>query len=97
MHEYHKLKQKVSEILIPRGFVEIKPDTDIDVCGSVHCIYANAAARFMVEWHGEDGYGSVEQWLDEHWQRLKNIVPEGPEPEFSLAIENVCGELRLHV
>ncbi|NOH85488.1 hypothetical protein F0249_16965 [Vibrio sp. 03-59-1] len=41
MHEYYKLKSRIKDILIERGYKEVKPDTDLDYCGSMHSIYAS--------------------------------------------------------
>jgi len=41
MHEYHTIKNAVVDLLSSFGYGEVKPDTDLDYCGSIHCIYAS--------------------------------------------------------
>ena len=62
MHEYHKIKSNITKLLSNAGYEEGKPDTEIDYCGSIYCIYASGKKRFMIQWDGEEGFGSVESW-----------------------------------
>ncbi|MED5523773.1 MAG: hypothetical protein VX447_03345 [Pseudomonadota bacterium] len=95
MHEYHKLKNALVQILSEQGYKEDKPDTDLDYCGSVHSIYAHGEKRFMIEWDGEEGFGAVEQWMGNNsWAMLKPIVPEGVESEFNKNLEALCKEVK---
>lgn len=93
MH-YQKLKSKLVEVLGPLGFAEEKPDTATDGKGSMQCILARGDKKFMVQWDGEEGMGSVEAWQDGDWAMLENIVPEAPEPKFSECLDALCEELK---
>ena len=97
MHEYHKIKQKIVGVLSPLGFVEVVGDTDLDYCGSRHCIHANNDKRFMIQWDGEEGFGSVESWVNESWIMLKTIVPESAESEFNIHLNSLCEELKTYL
>ena len=91
MHEYHKIKNAVVESLSTFGYKEDKPDTELDYCGSMHCIYACGEKRFMIQWDGEEGFGSVESWQGNNtWSMLEPIVPESSEQEFSKNLTNLC-------
>ena len=73
------------------GYEEDKPDTEVDYCGSMHCIYASGTKRFMIQWDGEEGFGSVEYWQgDNIWVMLEPIVPEGTEQEFTNNLTALC-------
>ena len=91
MHEYHKIKSSIAEILSKAGYEEDKPDTDLDYCGSMHCIYASDDKRFMIQWDGEEGFGSVESWQGNNtWVMLEPIVPEGTEQDFNNSLTALC-------
>lgn len=91
MHEYYKIKAAVVSLLASAGYAEIKPDTELDYCGSKHCIHALGDKRFMIAWDGEDGYGSVEYWLeDDGWVTLEPIVSEAAEKDFNKNLELLC-------
>lgn len=84
MHEYHKIKSNISCLLYEAGYEEDKPDTEIDYYGSVHCIYALGEKRFMIQWDGEEGFGSVKSWQGNNtWVMLEPIVPEGADQDFN--------------
>jgi hypothetical protein len=97
MHEYYKIKQRVQEILIPLGFEEIKPDTDLDVDGSVHCIFAKSNFRFMIEWNGEDRCGYINSWQNSQWQQLGSTIFHESETELYWIIESTCKELQKNI
>lgn len=91
MHEYHKIKRNIAEILTKAGYEEDKPDTELDYCGSMHCIYASGEKRFMIQWDGEEGFGSVGSWHGNNtWVMLEPIVPEGTEQEFNNNLTALC-------
>ncbi len=91
MHEYRKIKNAVVELLAPSGYQEDKPDTDLDYCGSIHCIYTSGKKRFLIEWDGEEGFGSVELWQDDNtWSMLEPIVPEAIESKFNKNLAALC-------
>ncbi len=97
MHEYQKIKQKVVELLSPLGFEEMVEDTDSDYYGSRYCIHANHEKRFMIQWDGEEGFGSVESWASESWTMLKTFVPESTEKEFNNNLKSLCEELKTYL
>ncbi|WP_346837034.1 hypothetical protein [Microbulbifer sp. SAOS-129_SWC] len=91
MHEYHKIKSNIAGLLLESGYSEDKPDTEIGYCGSMHCIYASGEKRFMIQWDGEEGFGSVESWQgDNTWVMLEPIVPEGTEQDFNNNLTALC-------
>lgn len=91
MHEYYKIKAAVVPLLASAGYAEIKPDTELDYCGSKHCIHALDDKRFMTLWDGEDGCGLVEYWLeDDGWVTLEPIVPEAAEKDFNNNLDLLC-------
>lgn len=91
MHEYHKIKNEVVGFLSQAGYKEDKPDTELDYCGSVHCIYASGEKRFMIQWDGEECFGSVESWLgDNTWKMLEPIVPGGTQQDFDSNLAALC-------
>ncbi len=91
MHEYHKIKDTIAELLVPLGYQEDKPDTDLDYCGSIHCIYASGKKRFLIQWDGEEGFGSVESWQNDNtWLMLEPIMPEAIESEFNKNLAAIC-------
>ncbi len=94
MHEYHKIKNRVLELIVPLGYEEAKPDTELDYCGSMHSIYTNGEKRFMIQWDGEEGFGSIEAWANNKWTLLETIVPEATEIEFENNIVALCKELK---
>jgi len=95
MHEYHKIKNEVVKILIPLGLSESKSDTETDFCGSVYCIYSCGKKRVMIEWDGEESFGSVSLWQGHNnWVSLKPIVPGGSESEFTQSLEELCKVVR---
>ena len=78
-------------MLTKAGYEEDKPDTELDYCGSMHCIYASGENRFMIQWDGEEGFGSVESWRDNNtWVMLEPIVPEGSEQDFNNNLTALC-------
>lgn len=97
MHEYHKIKKEVLKLLEPQGYIETKPDTELGYYGSIHSIYKKGKKRFMVQWDGEEGFGSVEFWSNDTWTMLKTIVPESTETEFKNNITVLCSELELQL
>jgi hypothetical protein len=91
MHEYHKIKDSLIDLLYQAGYKEDKPDTELDYCGSVHCIYASGEKRFMIQWDGEEGFGSVEPWQGNNvWTMPEPIVPEGTEQDFDNNLSAPC-------
>ncbi|EHK6028777.1 hypothetical protein IO699_004987 [Vibrio parahaemolyticus] len=95
MNEYHKIKNEVSNILIPLGLSESKSDTETDMYGSVYCIYSCGEKRVMIEWNGEEGFGSVSLWQgNNNWVSLEPIVLEGSESEFTQSLEELCKVVR---
>lgn len=95
MHEYYKIKAAVVPLLASAGYTEIKPDTDVNYFGSMHCIHAFGDKRFMIAWDGEGGYGSVEYWLeDDGWVTLEPIVPEAAEKDFNKNLELLCSAMK---
>lgn len=91
MHEYHKIKNHIAELLSKAGYEEVKPDTETDYCGSVHCIYAAGENQFMISWDAEEGFGSVESWQGNNtWVMLEPIVPEGTEKDFHNNLTALC-------
>ena len=91
MHEYQKIKTIIVDLLSKAGYEEDKPDTNLDCYGSIHCIYAAGESRFMIQWDGEEGFGSVESWQgDNSWVMLEPIVPESIEQEFNINLEALC-------
>ena len=97
MHEYCKLKSRIKDILIERGYKEVKPDTYIDYYGSMHSIYASGNYRFMIQWDGEEGFGSVEYWEHDSWKLLEPIVPEGFKEAFDSNLEALCISVQRHL
>ncbi len=97
MHEYYKLKSRVAEILVKEGYKEVKPDTDIDYCGSIHSIYALSDSRFMIQWDGEERFGSVEIWEGGSWKMLEPIVPEGSAQIFDNNLAALCLNVESHL
>lgn len=91
---YQKMKDKVQEILAPLGFSEGKADADR---GPMSSVFSKGDKKFMVQWDGEEGMGSVEVWQDGDWTMLESIVPEAPEPKFSECLNSLCAELKLHL
>jgi hypothetical protein len=95
MHEYYKIKDALVEILSPLGYIEDKPDTELDCYGSMHCIYVSGEKRFMIQWDGEEGFGAVEEWQGNNmWSMLEPIVPEGTESEFNRNLAALCQGIR---
>ncbi|MCR8924337.1 hypothetical protein NO559_16300 [Dasania sp. GY-MA-18] len=95
MHEYHKIKNAVVELISPLGYQEDKPDTELDYCGSMHSIYASGEKRFMIQWDGEEGFGSVEIWQGNNtWVLLKPIVPEAKEIDFNKNLTALCLQIK---
>jgi hypothetical protein len=95
MHEYHKIKKAVVELISPLGYQEDKPDTELDYCGSMHCIYVSGEKRFMIQWDGEEGFGSVESWQGNNtWALLDPIVPEAKELEFNKNLAALCLQIK---
>lgn len=91
MHEYHKIKRNIAEILTKAGYEEDKPDTELDCCGSLHCIYASGEKRFMIRWDGEEGFGSVESWQGSNtWVMLEPTVLEDAEHDFNNNLTDLC-------
>ncbi len=81
----------IVEQLSTAGYEEDKPDTELDYCGSMHCIYALGEKRFMIQWDGEEGFGSVESWQGNNsWVMLEPIVPEGTEQNFTNNLTALC-------
>ena len=93
MHEYYSIKNRIAEILIPLHYAEISENTERDCYGSIDSIYAKGENRFMIQWDGEEGFGSVEVWQKTHWVQLKSIVPESGKEEFNKSLSNLCSEL----
>jgi hypothetical protein len=95
MHEYHKIKNAVVEILVPQGFEEISPDKEIDYYGSLMCIYAKSEKRFMIQWDGEEGYGAVERWLGNNsWEMLSPLVVENTDALFNDQLQQLCSTIK---
>ena len=97
MHEYHKIKIEILKLLKPLGYKEAKSDTELDYYGSLHSIYTREEKRFMIQWDGEEGFGSVESWKNNTWTMLISIVPESTETEFKNNISALCNELKLQL
>ncbi|MCG9599231.1 hypothetical protein L1D15_21310 [Vibrio sp. Isolate25] len=87
----------MAEILVEVGFKEVKPDTDLDSCGSIHSIYASYDSRFMIQWDGEERFGSVEFWEDDSWKMLEPIVPEGSVQIFDNNLAALCLSVENHL
>jgi hypothetical protein len=95
MNEYHKIKNALTQVLCKDGYKEVKPDTDLDVYGSVHSIYALGEKRFMIGWDGEEGFGFVEQWEGKNqWAMLTPILPEESEANFEDYLTALCAEVK---
>ncbi|MEM1056047.1 MAG: hypothetical protein AAGI52_11010 [Bacteroidota bacterium] len=98
MHEYHVIKQKLVPVLTDAGLREVVADRSLDVYGSVHSIFASDAARIMLGWDGEEGFGYAEAWEgNDTWRMLESKVPEGPAPEFEPNLEALARELSQHL
>lgn len=94
MHEYHVIKQKLVPLLTDAGLREVVADRSLDVCGSVHSIFASDAARIMIGWDGEEGFGYAEIWEGNNvWRMLDAKVPEGAAAEFDSDLETLAREL----
>ncbi len=95
MHEYHKIKNAVVEILSLYSFSEDKADTETDYYGSIHCIYASGDKRFMISWDGGEGFGSVEYWEGNNsWSSIDPIVPEASEEVFNKVLSALCESVK---
>ena len=95
MNEFIKLKRPIKDLLSGEGYIEVKPDTKIDDGGSEHCIYASGEKRFMIQWDGEEGFGSVESWQGSNtWIMLEPIVPVGTEQDFNRNLQDLCGTIK---
>jgi hypothetical protein len=45
----------------------------------------------MINWDGEEGFGSVESWQGNNiWVMLEPIVPESTEQEFNKNLTALC-------
>ena len=95
MSEYLEIKSEILRILVPLGYKEVKSDTELNYCGSLHSIYCKGDKRFMIQWDGEEGFGSVESWSNKTWKMLNTIVPESSDDEYSVNIKALCNELKL--
>ena len=90
MHEYHKIKKPIVELLLSNDFQEVSKDTEIDYCGSIQSIYANGNFRFMLFWDGEEGFGGAEIYKGNgQWEMLKPIIPESSEGQFQKNISEL--------
>jgi hypothetical protein len=95
MHEYHKIKKPIVELLLNNGYRECTKDTETDYCGSMQCIYANGKSRFMLFWDGEEGFGGVEEYKGNgQWEMLKPIVPESGEDLFQKNISELLTNIQ---
>ena len=98
MHEYHAIKQKLVPLLTDAGLREVVADRSLDVCGSVHSIFASDAARIMLGWDGEEGVGYAETWKGNNvWRMLDSKVPEGVAAQFESDLEALSRELAQHL
>lgn len=94
MHEYQIIKQKLVPVLTDAGLREVVADRSLDVYGSVHSIFASDAARIMLGWDGEEGFGYAETWEGNGvWRMLESRVPEGPAAEFESDLDVLSREL----
>ena len=98
MHEYQIIKQRLAPVLNGAALREVVPDRSLDVCGSVHSIFASDAARVAVGRDGEEGFGYVEAWEgDNVWRMLDSIVPEGAADQFESDLEALARDLSRHL
>ena len=98
MHEYQKIKSVIVALLSRAGYTEDKPDTELDYCGSIHCIYASGEKRFLIQWDGEEGFGFVESWQGNNsWVMLEPIIPESTQQEFNNKLKALCQVVKVHL
>ncbi len=51
----------------------------------------------MIQWDGEEGFGSVEYWEHDSWKLLEPIVPEGFKEAFDSNLEALCISVQRHL
>jgi hypothetical protein len=97
MHEYYKIKQSVSDLLFPLGFVEESEDNQSDYYGSIKTIYVSSKNRILLGWDGEEGFGFAEIWENQRWNMLSSMVEESKESVFKNKINELCAELKTKI
>ncbi|MCG7531625.1 hypothetical protein MHM98_09760 [Psychrobium sp. MM17-31] len=97
MTDYQLLKTKISAILVPLNYVEVTIDTERDLDGSVDCIYALGASRFMVSWDGEEDCGMLEKWTNNTWIMVGNIVHGSSKTELVRSVDELCRSLKITI
>ena len=97
MSKYQDFKLELIEVLDNFGFCELIEDTQTDLCGSTYSIYGNGHNRYILQWDGEEGIGSVERWQNSKWTAFKTSVPDSSELVFNEALKKLSKKLKKHI
>lgn len=96
--EYIAMKDAISKLLVPLGFIEEKPDTESDSTGSMYCIYVLNKKRILIEWNTEDEIGAAAYWTKEGiWKTITPEIIKTTEHEFKSKINSMCQSIVTHL
>ena len=94
MHEHYQIRGAIEPILNEAGFVVELESNQLDYYGSVRTVFVSDEKRVLLEWDGEEGFGFIDVWKNDRWERLPTNVLESSNSEFLSAIEELCTELK---